>query len=128
MTHRSVWATGEHLSASGVCLCTEPCCYALDDDGERCLCPEETDRTDCLVLGAHESAPVAENRQTLEALVTSAILAGPGHTVTLPASGAFLVIDGKIYRVHDGGTYKQMGCSWRVRWGVTTDPEPMEGS
>lgn len=44
----------------------------------------------------------------------------------VPADGSYLVKDGKVYRVHQNSAYVQIKATWRVRWAVTTDPEPME--
>jgi len=45
--------------------------------------------------------------------------------VHLPERGAYLIIDGQVYAVHDNGAYVQIKASWRQRWAVTTDVEPI---
>jgi hypothetical protein len=45
--------------------------------------------------------------------------------VHLPSSGSYLVIDGRVYAVHPDGAWPLLQASWRTRWQVTTDAEPM---
>lgn len=52
--------------------------------------------------------------------------ATPGG-VHLPADGAYLVLFGKVYAIHDGGAYPLIKASWRTRWQVTTDADPING-
>lgn len=52
---------------------------------------------------------------------------GTLDTIAVPVRGSYLVVDGHVYAVHDDGAYVQIKATWRQRWSVTTDTEPING-